>query len=112
MEDKDKEINDTETPARSYTKGFNEGYTIAQHLPDLADELAKAVGDTPRGMGFVHGRDQFLVEKERDRDRRPDWLRGGDGPKGYFDGGKDKDADVPTPSNNPSKHNRDIEPER
>jgi hypothetical protein len=87
------------TPPSDYTKGFNEGYTIAQHLPDLAEEMLKAVSDSMRGIGFSHGRDQFI--REQNRERRPDWLSGlSEGPDGYFDHNIDKDK------------GRDIEPER
>ena len=61
-----------ETPHPDYMTGFNEGYTIAQHMPDLAERLSKAVGNSERGQGFQSGRDQWLYE-EREH-RRPAWL--------------------------------------
>ena len=56
-----------------YQKGFNEGYIIKQHLPDLADRLAQSVGDSLRSQGFKDGRTQLI--REREKERYPKWLR-------------------------------------
>ena len=66
-------MEETETPHPDYVTGFNEGYTIAQHMPELADQLSQAIGDTDRGQGFKSGREQFLEEMKDNR--RPSFLR-------------------------------------
>lgn len=66
-------MEDIEPVDPEYLKGFNEGYIIKQHLPDLADRLADSVGDSMRSQGFKDGRDQIILERERER--YPKWLR-------------------------------------
>lgn len=61
-----------ETPSPEYVKGFNEGYTIAKELPDLADKISAVKGDGPRLQGFQDGRKQFALDMARDL--RPEWL--------------------------------------
>ncbi len=56
-----------------YAKRFNEGYAIAQHMPDLAEQLAQAIGNNAQGFGFADGRNQFLQDKQMER--RPSWLK-------------------------------------
>ncbi len=55
-----------------YQKGFNEGYIIAKHLPDLSNELAKVEPTTPRIEGFHDGRTQFVLEQTKEH--RPAWM--------------------------------------
>lgn len=51
-----------------FQKGFNEGYTIAKHQPELGEQLALAAGDeSSRGAGFQAGRRQFIYERGRER---------------------------------------------
>ncbi|RYC66942.1 hypothetical protein EQG79_26555 [Spirosoma sordidisoli] len=57
-----------------YLKGFNEGYTIAQYQPDLAEKLASIDSDFIRLVGFKDGRNQY--QKEQERERLPLWLKG------------------------------------
>ena len=57
-----------------YVKGFNEGYTIAKHMPELAEKLANIDSDFIRLVGFKDGRKQF--EAEQVKYRLPDWLSG------------------------------------
>lgn len=66
-------MEDIEPVDPDYLKGFNEGYIIKQHLPDLADKLADSVGDSTRSQGFKDGKDQVVLERERER--YPKWLR-------------------------------------
>ncbi len=66
-------MEDIEFVDPEYVKGFNEGYTIRQHLPELADQLAEKVGDSMRSAGFKDGREQYILERERER--YPKWLR-------------------------------------
>lgn len=51
---------------QQYTQGFQDGYLIASHLPDLAKELSKTKVNDDRGKGLLAGIDQF--EKDRDFD--------------------------------------------
>ena len=62
-----------------YLKGFNEGYLIAQHAPDLAEKLANIESDFIRLQGFKAGREQYQVEQVRER--LPAWLSGKRPPK-------------------------------
>ncbi len=66
-------MEETITPDPEFVTGYNQGYTIAQHLPDLAEKLSKAVNDTPHGQGFKSGREQY--QKEAKDSRRPSWLK-------------------------------------
>lgn len=45
-----------------YTRGFNEGYVIAEHLPDMAKSLSKIESASPRMEGFRDGLRQYAVE--------------------------------------------------
>jgi hypothetical protein len=57
-----------EQPDPDFQKGFNEGYIIAKHQPELAEQLAQAVKDEgPRSAGFQAGRRQFIYERGRER---------------------------------------------
>jgi hypothetical protein len=50
-----------------YNKGFNEGYLLAQHMPELSEKLASIKSDSPRMQGMIDGRKEFLIEKELGR---------------------------------------------
>ena len=64
-----------ERPEPDYQKGFNEGYTLAKHAPELAEQLAKAVdAESVRGAGLQAGRQQFIAEQTKER--YPSWLKG------------------------------------
>ncbi len=79
-----------------YLKGFNEGYTIAQYMPELAEQLANVESDNSRTAGFQAGRGQYQIEQNRER--LPSWLKG------------DRPAKTdPTPA---KSKDRDIEPEK
>lgn len=56
-----------------YQKGFNEGYIIAKHMPELSNELSKIKSDSPRMEGLRDGREQFSLEKEKLH--IPAWLK-------------------------------------
>lgn len=56
-----------------YQKGFNEGYIITQHLPELSDKLSQIKSTAPRVEGFIDGRKQFALEQVRAL--HPDWTR-------------------------------------
>lgn len=81
----------------NYQKGFNEGYLITKHLPELSDSIAKVENDTPRLNGFKDGKRQFVLEQTKSH--RPQWMqinkensdktnRQNEAPK------KDKDKDI------------------
>ncbi len=55
------------TPTADYVKGFNEGYLIAQHEPELAAQLSKAEGTSDRLQGIKDGHRRFTLEKEIDQ---------------------------------------------
>ena len=57
----------------AYIKGFNEGYTLAQHLPDLAKQLSSIENNSPRYEGLKAGRAHYVAEKNRER--LPGWLK-------------------------------------
>ena len=81
-------------PSSTYTKGFNEGYTLAKYMPDVAENLSDILGDSERAKGFQLGREEYLMEidknKTRDAELYPDWLRD-DYNVNFNDIGKDKD---------------------
>ena len=85
-----------ETPDPEFVKGFNEGYSLAQHLPALNKQLNEVTDESPRGLGFRQGREQFATEEKQER--YPAWLKSDR---------LSKSAHTPDASKN-----RDIEPER
>lgn len=68
MDDEKIEMIETE-----YLWGFNRGYMIAEHLPDLAASLRGIKSDAPKIVGLRDGVDEFL--KEKDKAMLPDWLK-------------------------------------
>lgn len=54
-------------------KGFNDGYLLAEHEPELAEKLAKIDAVSPWLMGMQQGREQYL--NEQIKDKRPAFLR-------------------------------------
>lgn len=62
-----------DTPHPDYQKGYNEGYILKKYMPEVADKLAEAAGNSPRGAGFRDGREQFIAEAKESR--LPAWLR-------------------------------------
>lgn len=65
-------------PSSTYTKGFNEGYTIAKYMPDVAENLSDILGNSERAKGFQLGRQEYLSEIEmeqvKDREMYPEFL--------------------------------------
>jgi len=51
------------TPDAGYIKGFNEGYIIAKHMPELSDCVVQVRNESPRLEGFRDGRKQLVLEK-------------------------------------------------
>lgn len=56
-----------QTSELNYKKGFNEGYLITKHLPELSDQLSQIKNETPRIDGFKDGRNEFFQEKAKER---------------------------------------------
>lgn len=63
---------ENENPSPDYLKGFNYGYMIAEHIPDLAKQLSTVTGASDRFIGMKHGIEQF--SKEKIQSITPDWL--------------------------------------
>lgn len=66
-------MEETDKVDPDYLKGFNEGYLISQHMPEIADQLAKAYGTNPRGQGFNQGKEQY--SNEQFEQRLPSWMK-------------------------------------
>lgn len=75
-----------------YQKRFNEGYTIAKYMPELAEQLSIALKDNERGNGFRDGRNQYLTEQVKDK--LPSWLSGTRPAKEENQPDKSKDRDI------------------
>ena len=75
-----------------YVKGFNEGYLIAQHEPELAEKLASIDSDFIRLVGFKAGREQYHAEQTKPR--LPSWLKGERSAKDQNMPGKTKSRDI------------------
>jgi hypothetical protein len=96
-------IEETETPHPDYVKGFNEGYILSKHMPDLSAKLAPALEGSNRTMGMKDGREEALLELRREKYpawRRTDWLdkqTEGNAPEKQKD--LDKEIDAPEPEN-------------
>lgn len=73
-----------------YQKGFNEGYLLTKHLPELAGSIAKIESPSPRIEGFRDGRKEFALETVRDR--RPSFLK--QQPPEQNTPSKDRDRDL------------------
>jgi len=66
-------MEEQETIPPEYLKGFNEGYTLAQHMPDMVDSISKSLPDSERSNGFKAGQEQY--RQELVKEKRPTWLR-------------------------------------
>lgn len=65
------ELNDNPHP--DFIKGFNDGYLMAKHLPDLSKELSKSLSDTEQSKGFQSGIRQVFLEKIKAFE--PAWMK-------------------------------------
>lgn len=65
------EINDTPHP--DYNKGFNNGYLIAKHFPELSKDLAKSLSNTEKSKGFEAGILHVFLEKVKSYE--PSWMK-------------------------------------
>jgi hypothetical protein len=84
--------NDQETPLhQDFIDGFNDGYTMAQYMPELTEQLAKNIKDnSDRSQGFKAGIRQYELELEK----YPEWMK--DHSVNHEDKGEqlDKDQDI------------------
>lgn len=55
-------------PHPDFLKGFNEGYLLQQHLPELAQTLAEVLDNhhSERASGFKAGSREYEIEKNKD----------------------------------------------
>ena len=81
-----------------YLKGFNEGYLIAQHMPELAQVLADVESTGERIKGLKAGRSQFDKEQNQVKSHLPNWLK--------------SDRSVANKTLSAKSKGRDIEPEK
>lgn len=61
------------TSEADYQKGFNEGYLITKHMSELSKQLADIKSEAPRLEGFRDGREEFMLEKEKEL--LPPWMK-------------------------------------
>ena len=102
----EKEYDIDNDPTPDYTQGYNEGYLLAHELPDVAEALSKALGDSERAKGFQNGYEQFTLEKEKaDREIYPDWLNRDNNNIGNIEPLNEKEARI-------FRDKEDIEPEK
>lgn len=61
------------------TKGFNAGYMLEKHLPELAKQLSKSLKDTshPFAEGFIKGAEEMGLERSRTNPKFLDRLMEG-----------------------------------
>lgn len=59
--------NQIETFEAEYVEGFNQGYLIAKHLPELAGTLATVESQSSRMEGFRDGRKEYVLETLRSK---------------------------------------------
>jgi len=57
-----------ETINPQYQKGFNHGYLLAKHKPELMKQLEKSLTDKNEyTKGILHGRAEYRMEKMKSR---------------------------------------------
>lgn len=52
-----------DTSAPEYIKGYKEGYTMAMHLPEIADWIARIRNEDVRYVAFRDGRIHYMMEQ-------------------------------------------------
>lgn len=62
---------DEQTTDAGYIKGFNEGYIITKHMPELSDCVVQVQSESPRLEGFRDGRKQLVLEKIAGQHKTP-----------------------------------------
>jgi hypothetical protein len=61
------ERNNENEPHPDYVQGFNEGYFLANEMPQFASDIGKYMPDSERGHGFNKGVEQYTQELTRER---------------------------------------------
>lgn len=59
-------IEDEEEPSPEFVRGYNHGYQLAKHEPELLDKILKSQSDNPPNdyaKAMVHGKTQCEHEK-------------------------------------------------
>jgi hypothetical protein len=51
-----------------YQRGFNDGYLIAKHAPELSAQLADVQSNSPRMEGMKDGKEKFLLENTKNKE--------------------------------------------
>lgn len=69
-------MEDQDTIPPEYLTGFNKGYTIAEHMPELAAKLAKAKGNSLQLDGIRQGIEQYDLEKTKELNKLKDHYPG------------------------------------
>lgn len=62
-----------DTPTPDYLKGFNDGYLIAKHEPDVATVLINVESKTERMEGMKAGMEEYV--RENNKTNVPAWLK-------------------------------------
>lgn len=60
-------------PTDDYIKGYNQGYLIAEHMPELAGKLPSTLSKSERGKGLLDGQTQYMLEQNKQH--LPSWLQ-------------------------------------
>ena len=59
-------------PSKQYLKGFNSGYVLAEHKPELLNSIMNSFPDKNIENDFVlgleHGHDTYEKERSKDKD--------------------------------------------
>ncbi len=60
-------------PSADFVRGFNQGYAIHKHFPDVAEELSKVLENVPgdHAQGIVAGHQEF----EREQTLYISWMK-------------------------------------
>lgn len=83
---------DNEQPINSnYQKGFNEGYLVTKHWPEMADSIIAVKNETPRLSGFRDGQRQYVLEFTKAN--RPKWMQRNTDNSPNLDQNKGKEKD-------------------
>lgn len=62
-----------EQEEKDYTKGFNNGYLLAQHQPELLNKISSSLDrNNSYCDGLMSGKEEFEIEKAKDYFKRFD----------------------------------------
>ena len=66
-----------DTQEQQYIRGFNHGYMLTKHLPDLVAKLVKHIKETTSEYisGFFSGKEEYELELNREQMSELDKLR-------------------------------------